>query len=100
MSLKFRSLVLILATLPAVAVSCRSFTWKDRGGDMDAEASARGIKSVDQLEDEYDSRRYWDFWRLNWDQRVLAVRRDLHDLHRGFDRHFFNYDWNDPYLSR
>jgi hypothetical protein len=100
MSLKLRSLAWFLAALPSVAISCSSFTWKGREGVADPQAAARGIKTIDQLEEEYDSQRYWDFWRRNWDQRVGAIRRDLHEIHRGFDRHFFNYDWNDPYLQR
>jgi len=27
-----------------------------------------------------------------------VILRDLNDIHRSVDRHFFNYDWNDPTL--
>ena len=34
----------------------------------------------------------------HWAEHWRVIRRDLTDLHRSTDRHFFNYDWDDPYL--
>ena len=77
--------------------SCRTFTWTGREL-VDDQASARGIKSVEQLRAEYDANRYWSFWRSNWDGRFMAMQRDWANLHRSLDRHAWNYRWEDPYL--
>ena len=91
----------VLVLIPALAValtSCGSFTWKGRGSGVDKESAELGIKDPVQLKADYDAERYWSFWRNNWDGRMMAIRRDFHMLHQSIDRHFFNYDWNDPYL--
>ena len=41
---------------------------------------------------------------LSTDQRhnrrhMWAIDRDIESLHRTTDRHFFNYDWDDPYRN-
>ena len=93
-----RRLLFLLAIGPALALgSCRSFSWKGREVG-DPEETARGIKSVEQLRNEYEASRYWSFWRKNHDGRFKAWSRDWSDLHRSLDRHLFNFDWDDPYL--
>ena len=39
------------------------------------------------------------WWRNNVRNHWQVVKRDATDLYRSFDRHFFNYDWDDPYLD-
>jgi hypothetical protein len=87
-----------LLLVPCLAASCSSFTWKGRGGDVDNDSAALGVKSVSQLKTEYETQRYWAFWRDNWDGRVNGIRRDFQNIRRTLDRHLFNYDWNDTEL--
>lgn len=37
----------------------------------------------------------WD-WKHNW-RHIKSFFRDLHELHVEIDRHFLNYDEDDPY---
>jgi hypothetical protein len=93
-----RRLLCALAIGPILALaSCHSFSWKGREVG-DPEETARGIKSVEQLRNEYEAARYWNFWRKNHDGRYKAWARDWSDLHRSMDRQLFNYDWDDPYI--
>ena len=92
------SLRLALLLVPCLTASCRSFTWTGRGAGVDPESAALGVKDVRQLKNEYESERYWQFWRENWDGRVNAIRRDFQNIRRTMDRHLFNYDWNDSTL--
>lgn len=32
-------------------------------------------------------------------RHMWAFDRDIENLHRTTDRHFFNYDWDDPYRN-
>ncbi len=77
-------------------VSCQSFTWTGRGGQVDPEAAARGVKDVKALEREYETQRYWAFWRRNLQGKWDSFWSGLHEIHRSVDRHVFNYDWDDP----
>ena len=40
-----------------------------------------------------------EWWGHNIQGKYLAVRRDLHSMHRTWDYHFMNYDWEDPYID-
>lgn len=92
------SLRFALLLVPCLTAACNSFTWTGRGAGVDADSAALGVKDVRQLKSEYESERYWAFWRENWDGRVNAVRRDFQNIRRTLDRHLFNYDWNDSTL--
>ncbi|MHC5018630.1 MAG: hypothetical protein ACYTGX_00685 [Planctomycetota bacterium] len=37
----------------------------------------------------------WD-WKHNW-RHIKSFFRDMHELHVEVDRHFLNYDEDDPY---
>ncbi|MCI0342199.1 MAG: hypothetical protein L0216_13820 [Planctomycetales bacterium] len=37
----------------------------------------------------------WD-WKHNW-RHIKSFFRDMHELHVEIDRHFLNYDEDDPY---
>jgi hypothetical protein len=39
------------------------------------------------------------WWRTNLRNHWYVIERDATDLYRSIDRHFFNYDWDDPYLE-
>lgn len=38
------------------------------------------------------------WWKNNLAGYWYVWKRDATDLYRSVDRHFFNYDWEDPYL--
>ncbi len=63
---------------------------------MDPESAARGVKDVQTLERDYNTQRYWAFWRHNLQGKWDSFYNGLHEIHRSFDRHLFNYDWDDP----
>jgi hypothetical protein len=44
-----------------------------------------------------DSSAQW--WKNNMRGYWYCVKRDATDFYRGIDRHFFNYDWEDPYMD-
>jgi len=39
-----------------------------------------------------------EFWKDDTNRMLTAWRRDLNEIHKSIDYHFFNYDWDDPYL--
>ena len=39
------------------------------------------------------------WWKNNMRGYWYCVKRDATDFYRGIDRHFFNYDWEDPYMD-
>jgi len=39
------------------------------------------------------------WWGKNLRGYWYVLKRDSTDIYRGIDRHFFNYDWDDPYLD-
>jgi len=44
-----------------------------------------------------DSSATW--WKNNMRGYWYVLKRDATDIYRGVDRHFFNYDWDDPNLQ-
>ena len=40
---------------------------------------------------------YW--WGSHARGYYQVVRRDAEHVYRSFDRHFMNYDWDDPYID-
>jgi len=41
----------------------------------------------------------WDFWKEDMSETVKAQNKNFHKIHKSLDRHFLNYDWDDPYLD-
>ncbi len=39
------------------------------------------------------------WWKNNLRGYWYVLKRDATDIYRGVDRHFFNYDWDDPNLQ-
>lgn len=79
--------------------SCKSFTWHGRGGEIDPDAAARGLKGVAQLTAEYETERFWRGVRRAADGRANALGRDLSNIVETIDRHLFNYSWTDPAVN-
>ena len=40
---------------------------------------------------------YW--WGAHMRGYYQVFLRDAEQIHRSFDRHFMNYDWDDPYID-
>ena len=87
-----RKLALVLALLPMAACS----SW---GSGLTPEQEARGIKSVSALSSDYESDAFWTRLRRSADGRSNAFGRDVRNIGDFFDRHFWNYDVNDPYVN-
>jgi hypothetical protein len=41
----------------------------------------------------------WNFWKENAAGVVKSQRYHLNKVHQSLDRHFLNYDWDNPYLE-
>ena len=39
------------------------------------------------------------FWKRNLNAKLYVLKRDARDFYRTFDRHFWNYDWDDPLID-
>lgn len=85
-----RKLAIVLALLPFAACSSAGLT---------AEQRKLGIKSVSSLSSDYESGSFWTRWRQRNDGRANAFGRDMQSMADFFDRHFWNYDVNDPYVN-
>ncbi len=88
-----RKLAIVLALLPMVACSTTS------SAAPTAEQQQRGIKSVSALSSDYASGAYWSSLERSADGRSNAFARDMNQVGTFFDRHFWNYDANDPYVN-
>jgi len=80
-----------LVGLLLVGASCQGFTWTGRTGQVDAEATARGVKDVRSLERDYDTQRFWSKQRQNMNGRIDAFWNGLDRIVESVDRHGFNY---------
>jgi hypothetical protein len=78
---------------------CGACKWEGAGAGVSAEQHEMGLKDVDALADEYESKAYWAGVRQRRDGRSNAFGRDLHRIVQTFDRHFLNYSWTDPYVN-
>ncbi len=92
-----RQLALVLCLLPLAA--CSSFAWEGQGGDLTAEQKNRGIKDVAALSSKYETESYFRGLRRRSDGINNAFGRDLGSITTFFDRHFWNYDPNDPTVN-
>jgi hypothetical protein len=92
-----RKLALVLVLLPALA-GCKSFTWGSQT-TLTPEQKALGIQDVDTLSDSYDTENFFRGVRRRSDGRSNAFARDLAKITDFVDRHFWNYDVNDPAVN-
>lgn len=92
-----RNHALALLLLPLAA--CSSFGWEGRGGDLSADQKKRGLKDVTALSNDYETESFFKGVRRRSDGRNNAFGRDLAAITDFFDRHFWNYDANDPYVN-
>ena len=92
-----RQFALVLTLLPLVA--CSSFSWEGQGGDLSKEQKERGIRDVASPSNQYETESFFRQVRRRSDGRNNAFGRDLMGITDFFDRHFWNYDYNDPYIN-
>lgn len=92
-----RKLALVLALVPFA--SCANFSWEGRGAGVSKEQADRGIKDVSALANEYETQSFFRSVRRRSDGRNNAFGRDLMKMTDFIDRHFWNYDANDPYVN-
>lgn len=54
---------------------------------------------ADSLVKDYETDRFWQELSNRQTGRSAAFSRDMEHIRRTWDRHFLNYDWDDPYLN-
>jgi hypothetical protein len=93
----------ILASLAALCLltsftSC--ITWKGAGvSSLSAHQREMGIEDVHVLARNYEINKYWSDTRARYEGRNNALGRGLANIQATFDRHFWNYSRNDPYVN-
>ena len=92
-----RKFALVLALLPFAA--CQSFTWRGHGSGLSSEQKDLGIKDITALSNEYETESFFRGVRRRQDGRNNAFGRDMMRIQDFIDRHFWNYDVNDPYVN-
>lgn len=92
-----RQLALVLTLLPLAA--CSTFGWEGQGAGISQDQKNRGIKDVAALSSEYNSQAFFRDVRRRSDGRNNAFGRDLMSISDFIDRHFWNYNANDPYIN-
>ena len=92
-----RKLALVLTLLPLAA--CSTFGWEGQGAGISKDQKNRGIKDVAALSNEFNSQQFYREVRRRSDGRNNAFGRDLMKISDFFDRHFWNYNANDPYIN-
>ena len=92
-----RKLALALLILPLA--SCQSFTWHGHGTGLTDEQKELGLKDITALSQAYESNAFFSEVRRRSDGRNNAFGRGLMNISDFLDRHFWNYDVNDPYIN-
>ena len=92
-----RKLALALLLYPLAA--CSTFGWEGQGTRLTEEEKKRGLKEVATLNNDYDTQAFFSGLRRRSDGRNNAFGRDLMSISDFFDRHFWNYDVNDPSVN-
>lgn len=92
-----RQLALAISFLSLAA--CSSFTWRGHSAGLTDEQREAGLKDTSALATKYESSRFYSDVRRRSDGRTNAFGRDLLKIVDFIDRHFWNYDANDPYVN-
>ena len=88
----------LLAVLLTSLTSC--ITWKGAGvSTLSAKQREMGIEDVHVLARRYEINKYWADARARYEGRNNALGRGLANIQATFDRHFWNYSRNDPYVN-
>lgn len=92
-----RKLALALTVLSLAA--CQNFTWQGHSSGLTAEQREMGMRDVQGLADKYETETFFRGVRRRNDGRNNAFGRDLMRICDTIDRHFWNYDKNDPMVN-
>lgn len=90
-----RQFALVLMLLPLA--SC--FSWSGQGSTLTKEQRQRGLRDVAALSNQHETEQFFRDVRRKSDGRNNAFGRDLMKISDFFDRHFWNYNSNDPYIN-
>lgn len=90
-------LALVFTLLPLAA--CSTFGWEGQGTSLTDAQKKRGLRDVASLSNEYESQSFFREVRRRSDGRNNAFGRDLMNVTDFIDRHFWNYDVNDPTIN-
>jgi glycogen synthase len=90
---------LALAVLVLSLGACQSFSWRGHGSGLSSEQQALGLKDVTALSNQYETESFFRSVRRRNDGRNNAFGRDLMNIQDFIDRHFWNYDKNDPTVN-
>ncbi len=90
----------LLVPLLLLATACQGFSWVDQN----SRNAVRGdgpltVQDVNSLIQSYNTQQFYRQVRDRSNGRSAAFSRDMSSIRRTIDRHFFNYDWDDPYLN-
>ena len=94
-----RKLAIVLTLLPLLG-ACKNFGW---GGPntstLTEEQKKHGIVDVATLANAHESQVFFTGVRQRSDGRNNAFGRDLDNIVNFWDRYFWNYDKDDPYVN-
>jgi len=68
-------------------------------GALAACSSSSSHEESEKKEPNDDRTSTSSWWADNMRGYWYVLKRDGTDLYRSIDRHFFNYDWEDPYIN-
>jgi hypothetical protein len=79
--------------------ACGSFTWAGHSTGLTDEQRKNGLKDVAALSSEYETQAFFRDVRHRSDGRNNAFGRDLMRIQDFIDKHFWNYDKDDPAVN-
>ena len=93
-----RKLAIVLTLLPLLG-ACKNFSWGGTNDNLTEEQKRHGIVPVSTLANQHESQVFFASVRQRIDGRSNALGRDLGDIVDFWDKYFWNYDRNDPYVN-
>ncbi|GAB4156137.1 MAG: hypothetical protein Fur0037_24440 [Planctomycetota bacterium] len=93
-----RKSALVITLVPLLA-ACQNFGWNGQGGTLSPEQKARGLMDVHALSSKHETETFFRGVRRRSDGLNNAFGRDLAAIQGFWDRYFWNYDANDPYVN-
>jgi len=90
----------VLAPLAILCLLTSCVTWKGAGvSTLSPSQRKMGIEDVNVLARDYEINKYWQDTRRRYEGRNNALGRGLSNIQTAFDRYFWNYSPNDPYVN-
>ena len=100
MSLRIQKLALhrVAMLAPLLLLAACNISWPGQGRGI-GERPVMDANDVAALQGRYDTQKYFRDAKRHKDGRENAFGRDLDNLTATFDRMFFNYSKDDPYVN-